>query len=104
MKQVVVTYKLKANKVEENEQLVKEVFRQLKESAPAGIRYATYKLADGVSFVHVATQETQEAHEFLLNLPAFKNFQAGIKERCEILPVANAVTEVGSYNSEQLIS
>ncbi len=38
----------------ENERLVQQVFAQLDRDRPDGLRYAAFRLADGVSFVHVA--------------------------------------------------
>jgi len=39
MEKVIVRYKLKPDRVEENEQLVKEVYRQLSLEAPENFRY-----------------------------------------------------------------
>jgi quinol monooxygenase YgiN len=97
MKKVLVRYKLYPDKVAENETLVRAVYRQLEEQHIAGVRYATYKLPDGVSFVHIASQETEAAYQAFTSLPAFREFQAGIKDRCEELPVVNAVEEIGFY-------
>jgi hypothetical protein len=96
-KKIVVRYKLKADRVKENEQLVRAVYRQLHERKPEGIRYATYKLADGLSFLHIAQYETEEARKALTNLPAFGEFQAHIKDRCEELPIAGEAEEIGAY-------
>ncbi|PSL44328.1 hypothetical protein CLV51_106194 [Chitinophaga niastensis] len=96
MKKVLVRYKVKADKVTENETLVKEVYKQLNENKIDGFHYCTFKLGDGVSFVHIAFADTEEANTAFSNLPAFKNFQANIKDRCEELPVASPVTIIGS--------
>ncbi|SRR6266542_312594 len=98
MKKILVRYKVMASKVAENETLVKEVYKQLHEAGIEGFHYITLKLADGVSFVHIAFADTEESNEQFTQLPAFKNFQQGIKERCEELPVATPVTQIGSYN------
>jgi hypothetical protein len=98
MKTVLVRYKVNADMVVENETLVKEVYKQLHEKKLEGFHYTTLKLGDGVSFVHIAVADSEEANTTLSNLPAFKNFQAGIKERCEELPVAVPFTVVGAYD------
>ena len=100
MEKVIVRYKLKLGRVEENEQLVKEVYNELSREEPEGFSYATYKLEDGLTFIHVASHEPGSKNP-LPGLPAFKNFQAGIKDRCDELPVVNHVTEVGSYAAEK---
>jgi len=96
MKNVIVRYKLKPGKVEENELLVKEVYKQLHQQGPGDFSYATYKSEDGLTFIHVSSFES-EGKSPLPGLPAFKNFQAGIKDRCDALPVVDHVTEIGSY-------
>src|ERR1700730_338484 len=101
MKKVLVRYKVKANKVAENENLVKEVYRQLHEKKLNGFHYSTFKLGDGVSFVHIAFSDTEEARTEFSSLPAFRNFQANIKERCEEPPVVNEISVIGSYNFQE---
>jgi hypothetical protein len=96
MKTVMVRYQVRAEAAAENEALIKEVFVQLQREQPAGLRYQSMKLADGVSFVHVATREGADASP-LLQLPAFKRFLAGIKERCVVPPETIEVDVVGTY-------
>jgi quinol monooxygenase YgiN len=98
MKKLLIQYKVKADKVSENEALVQSVYNQLKEINIDGFHYATFKLADDASFVHIAMSDTEEAHSQFLNLPAFKKFQENLKERCDELPVTNQFTIIGSHN------
>lgn len=97
MKRVLVQYKVKADRAAENEAYVRKVFEELKQTTPDGIRYATFKQADGVSFVHIASIETEDGNNPLGESQAFKAFQAEIKDRCEEPPVAVDLEEVGSY-------
>jgi hypothetical protein len=97
MKHVIVRYKVKPHQVERNEELVRAVYEELAQIKPSGFRYATYKLDDGVSFVHVATVEQGPAP--LPQLEAFKRFQEGVDERCDEKPRVSEVSEVGSYRS-----
>ena len=97
MRRVMVRYKTKPDRAGENEQYVEKVFQELLSSAPEGLRYATFKLADGVSFVHIASIETADGGNPLAQSRAFKAFQAGINDRCEEPPVVAELTEVGSY-------
>jgi hypothetical protein len=69
----------------------------LAQTAPGGIRYATFKLDDGVSFVHLASIETEDGSNPLGETAAFKAFQAEIKDRCEEPPAAVDLNEIGSY-------
>ena len=97
MRTVMVRYKLKTDRVAENEGYVRNVFEQLEREKPLGLRYATFKLDDGVTFVHIATQNSPDGTNRLTELSAFKAFTADIKERCEEPPVSTKLTEVGSY-------
>jgi hypothetical protein len=95
MRRVMVRYTVKQGQAEANEELVRAVYRELNEGSPEGLRYATFRLDDGLSFVHVA--EVDGADNPLLELPAFKAFTAGIGERCDVPPVSSSLTEVGSF-------
>ena len=97
MKRVMVRYKLKPDQVEANEGFVRGVFEELHQTEPDGFGYATFKLDDGVSFVHIASYEDGGAGSPLLALSAFKAFTAAIRERCEEPPVTATLTEVGSF-------
>src|SRR4051812_50026354 len=98
MRQVMVRYKLKAERVAENEQFIAEVFEQLKRETPADLHYATFKLDDGVSFIHIASyEEVAGGPNPLTDLNAFKAFTANIRDRCEEVPVSTPLHEVGSY-------
>jgi len=91
-----VRYKVRADRVEENETLVKAVYEQLARDRPDGLHYATFRLPDGVSFMHVVL-ETHEPGRILGQVAAFKAFQADIESRCDEPPVATELTIVGSY-------
>ena len=97
MKKVLVRYKVKANKVDENVTLIGEVYQQLQQANLEGFHYCTFKLEDGVSFIHIALSDTEKANVEFSRLPAFKNFQAGIKDRCEELPTVSSISIIGSY-------
>ncbi len=97
MKPVMVRYKVWPDRAEENVEYVRRVFEELKETGPSGLRYATFRLDDGVTFVHIASVETEDGHNPLSESPAFKAFQEQIRERCEEPPLAQDLTEVGSY-------
>jgi quinol monooxygenase YgiN len=91
-----VRYKIKAERVAENERLVRQVFEALSTLRPAGLRYATFRLDDGV-FMHIVSHDGEAARQALVTLPAFKAFSADIASRCEEPPVTVDLNEVGSY-------
>jgi hypothetical protein len=92
-----VRYKLKAERVAENERLVVAVYDELARLKPAGLRYATLRLDDGISFMHIVSHEEKDGANALTALPAFKAFSAGIKERCVEPPTRVSLEVVGSY-------
>lgn len=94
MAQVMVRYRVRPEHAAENEQLVRDVYDELAASSPEGLRYATFKLADGVTFVHVAEHDQPNP---LSAVAAFARFQEGIRDRCEEPPVATELQLVGSY-------
>jgi hypothetical protein len=95
MRQVMVRYKVKPDRAAENEELVRAVYEELHRTQPDGLRYATFKLDDGVSFVHVS--QSEDERNPLLEAEAFARFQEGIRERCEEAPTVTALHEVGSF-------
>ena len=92
---VIVRYRTHPEAADENARLVANVYAALAEADPGGIRYATYRLADGVTFVHVAHREGPDNP--LSTLPAFAEFQRGLQERCAEPPAPSEATVVGSY-------
>jgi hypothetical protein len=95
MRQVMVRYKVKPERVADNERLVRAVYDELKALDPDGFHYATFKLEDGVSFMHLAFSEGERAP--LPDLEAFRRFQEDIGERCDEPPVVTRLGEVGSF-------
>jgi hypothetical protein len=90
-----VRYKVKPDRVEENEALVRAVYEELHRDEPAGLRYATFRLDDGVSFVHVAA--TDDGQSPLTEVEAFERFQADIRDRCDEPPVVTELHEIGAF-------
>ena len=94
MPQVMVRYRVRPDRVAENEELVRAVYDELAASKPAGLHYATFRLADGVTFVHVAQHDEDNP---LQTVAAFQRFQEGIRDRCDEPPVVTELQEIGSY-------
>jgi hypothetical protein len=94
---VIVRYKSKPDRADENQALVEKVFGELKDTHPDGLRYMTFRLGDAVSFVHIASIETPDGKNPLGATAAFAEFQREIADRCEEQPVVTEATLVGSY-------
>jgi hypothetical protein len=94
---IVVRYRTKPERAQENRQLVEQVFAELDELQATGFAYASLRLEDGTSFVHVVVEEDGPSSVSLADVPAFQEFQKGIAERCEEQPVAMGATVVGAH-------
>ena len=97
MRRIMVRYKVKPDQADTNTKLVEAVYDELHRSRPAGFRYATFRLDDGLTFVHLAITETDDGSNPLSGIQAFGRFQEGIAERCDEPPAATEVHEVGSF-------
>ena len=92
---MIVRYRTRPEAADENARLVEGVYAALAELRPADFRYTTYRLEDGVTFVHVAHQAREENP--LPALPAFAEFQRDLRGRCAEPPAPSEATVVGSY-------
>ena len=94
-KTVVVRYRTRPDAADENARLVEAVFTSLADVDPGDFRYTTYRLGDGVTFLHIAL--FAGSGNPLAALPAFAEFQRDLPQRCEEQPVPSDATVVGSY-------
>lgn len=96
MSTVVVRYRTKDERADENQRLVEAVFEELAAADPGGVRYATLRLADG-TFIHIA--EVEADPNPLSAIAAFAEFQREIADRCEPGegPNPQPATMVGNY-------
>jgi hypothetical protein len=77
MKRIMVRYKVKADRVAENETPIRAVLEQLAHQTPVCLRYAAFKLPDGQSFVHVVSIETADGTNPLSQLAAKRRAVCG---------------------------
>jgi len=92
---MVIRYTVRPEAAEENQRLVQNVFAELAANQPDGLHYATFRLADGVSFVHVVSLDGEDNP--LPKTEAFIEFQRNIGERWVEPAVAAEASIVGSY-------
>jgi hypothetical protein len=93
---IVVRYRTKPEATADNEALVRAVYEELAATKPDGFHYMTFKLDDGVSFVHVAVHD-EGADNPLGASPAFGRFQADLASRLDEGPIPAPAQVVGSY-------
>ena len=97
MNTVMVRYQVKPDRVEENRAYIAPVFDALNATRPAGLRYASFQMPDGVSFVHMVTVSTDDGESPLAKLQPFKDFVADIGARCDVPPEITELSLVGNY-------
>lgn len=97
MKAIVVRYQAKPDRADENQKFIEAVFADLEERKPRGFTYQVFRLQDGVSFIHVVTEDGAEPSDPLQDVPAFQAFVSDIADRCDVQPAPTGATVVGSY-------
>jgi len=91
-----VRYKVRPERADENASLVAGVYQELAGNQPDDLHYVTFRLPDGVSFMHVVF-ETEQPGRILGETDAFKAFVTDIEDRCDEPPVVTELSVVGSY-------
>jgi hypothetical protein len=98
-KAFVIRYEMRPETADENQELIKKVFAELEERKPAGLRYASFRLADGVTFVHVGTMPDDSSP--LAETAAFQEFQKAFGERAATKPDASGAELLGWYGFDR---
>lgn len=94
MDRMMIRYKVKPGQVEWHLELLRAVYEELESTQPDGLRWVTFRLEDGVSFVDFVAGAGLPGP--LPRLEAFRRFRANLEERCDER-VAAELHEVGSY-------
>ena len=92
MSRRLVRYRVKPEKIEENQHLIEEVFRELHAKSPKNVRYLVLKLSDG-SFCHLV----EDGSNMIPSLDAFAAFRRGSEERRLEEPQQLEATIIGNY-------
>ncbi len=74
MKIVRVVYTTTAKYANRNMENIRQVVEELNELNHPGIKYSTYLMSDGKTFMHFDQFENEEAHSVLTGLESFKKF------------------------------
>jgi len=100
MKIVRVQYTTTQEYAATNQENIKQIVAELKKLNHTGIKYSTYLLADGKTFMHFDQFENEEAHEVLMALESFKKFSDELwASNLEVEPVLELPTLVASSES-----
>jgi hypothetical protein len=97
MSVMMVRAKVKADRVAEVEAAVQAMFSAIERAQPKGVRYASSRLPDGVTYVILLGLE-EGIENPLFAVPEFRAFQEGLKAWLAAPPLSEPLTVVGSYN------
>jgi hypothetical protein len=98
MSVLMVRFKIKPEAPQTPRRRSTRVFSAIEQAQPAGVRYASSRLADGVSFVALFELEDGVDNP-LAALPAVVEFQENLKQWMAEPPTVEQMTVVGSYRS-----
>jgi hypothetical protein len=96
MSVTMIRAQIQEHKVPEAEEAARKMFAEIDQARPSGVRYASSKLPDGVTFV-VILQLEEDGDNPLLALQTFRDFQEGLKKWLAEPPSAEPLKIVGSY-------
>mgnify|MGYP006150320171 CR=1 FL=1 len=94
---VQVTYKVKADFVEENKTNISAFLADFKEMHTTRFLYHVYVKEDGLTFIHVSMYESADMQAQVLSTPSFVKFQQ-LRDESDLaeLPTIENLTHLGS--------
>jgi thioredoxin-like negative regulator of GroEL len=96
MSVLMVQAKIKEENVADAKAAVDQVIQALEQDKPAGIRYASCLLSDGVTFVALLELAPDGSHP-LREFPPYLEMIENLKQWYDGPPVADQMTVTGSY-------
>jgi hypothetical protein len=102
LRNVVVTYQVRPDAMDEHLRLIEAVFAELDGQQPGDVEYTVLRLADGVSFVHVSTSETPDGSNPLTRFAAFRQFSETAGDRAATPPTPVTAELVGRYRPDRV--
>src|SRR5262245_12220292 len=96
MNALMIRSKVKPESVAEVEAAAQTMFAAIEEARPQGVRYASCRLSDGVTFVVLLALEDGVENP-LAKVPAFREFQENLKTWVAEPPILEQLAVVGSY-------
>ncbi|MGH2585577.1 MAG: hypothetical protein ACRDJE_11745 [Dehalococcoidia bacterium] len=96
MNVMMVRAKVKTESVADVEAAARKMFSAIEAVQPQGVRYASCRLPDGVTFVAVLALE-DGTNNPLTTVPEFREFQESLKGWLAEPPIPEQLTVIGSY-------
>jgi hypothetical protein len=95
---VMIRYRLKPDRVEQNLELLRAYFEELRSVQPDGLRDVVFQLEDKVSIVQFV-ETGEDGPGPLPQLKAFQRYRTTLDDRCDEPPILTVLHELGSYRS-----
>lgn len=96
MHAVKVTYTVKSEYVETNQQNITAVMDALRDNPIEGMWYKSFLLEDGQSFMHINIAKDKETADKLMDVEAFTTFRQQLKQSEPVAPPkVESITPVG---------
>lgn len=93
---LMVTAKVKPESVDEIEAMGRKLFAAIEREQPQGLRYATCRLPDGVTYLNFL--ELEDGVDYPIpKMPEGKEFQEKLKSWLAETPASESLTVIGSY-------
>ena len=86
MKAVRVQYTVQRDFAEQNKSNIQKVMNAIRANPVPGMQYASFVLADGVTFVHINMASDSDTMDELNKVKEFQDFQAALKASDPISP------------------
>lgn len=97
MKIVRVHYTTTAEFAPRNQENIRAIADEVKALGHPGIRYSTYVLPDGKTFMHLDHFDSEESHQLLTELDSFKKFDEELwASGLELEPKLEIITMVAA--------
>jgi hypothetical protein len=96
MNVLMVRAKIKEENVTDAQAAVEKVIQTLEQTQPAGVRYASCLLSDGVTFVALLKLGDDGSHP-LRDVPAYAEMVENLKQWYDGPPAVDRMTVTGSY-------
>jgi quinol monooxygenase YgiN len=98
MSVTMIRAKVKPENIADIEASVKAMFAAIEQAKPQGIRYSSYRLPDGTSYL-ILLELDEGIDNPLPGMPAFRSFQENLKGWLAEPPATEPLTTLGAYTS-----
>ncbi|MDA1190470.1 MAG: hypothetical protein O3A46_02160 [Candidatus Poribacteria bacterium] len=91
-----VQYTVRAEFADRNQENINAVMTELRSLGNDDVQYASYRLEDGKTFMHLVHYNSEDAEELPSSLASFAHFQKELRPNLETPPDAQDLELVGS--------